>query len=335
MRLCCAVCTASRAKGQPAQAGETRRLAVGSVTSHLSSTTQVQGRLNDLGMLAGAHAARGPDGTITPDAAALLERLARQVTLSPLFSPPSPPPAAAYHTFSASRMHAKPPVPRACHQLSPPRSHSSAPYLLAAPNALHQRASRMHATPPLPRACRQLRLSCMRAHHRRRGWRTCSSGRTSSTGAPTARTWARRSARCSPQRGSTSCTRAASSVRRMPWTMPSDLSACLGGWERRRTPRLADQQHIGTAPAASTTLRSHTTRHDALAPPRQSDALLRLRPRLGPICRSHVHLRAQPNAAAHTHTLAPNPCVVRVWGYQTRTSTRRFGRPSCRRRAGT
>ena len=180
MRLCCAVCTASRAKGQPAQAGETRRLAVGSVTSHLSSTTQVQGRLNDLGMLAGAHAARGPDGTITPDAAALLERLARQVTLSPLFSPPSPPPAAAYHTFSASRMHAKPPVPRACHQLSPPRSHSSAPYLLAAPNALHQRASRMHATPPLPRACRQLRLSCMRAHHRRRGWRTCSSGRRSS-----------------------------------------------------------------------------------------------------------------------------------------------------------
>ena len=59
--------------------------------------------------------------------------------------------------------------------------------------------------------------------------------------------------------------------------------------------------------AASTTLRSHTTRRAGSASAERRNALLRLR--LGPICRSHVHLRTQPNAAAHTHTFAPNPCV--------------------------
>ena len=58
---------------------------------------QVQGRLNDLGMLAGAHAARDPDGTITPDAAALLERLARQVR-------PKMPPYAYLYTRSRPRL---------------------------------------------------------------------------------------------------------------------------------------------------------------------------------------------------------------------------------------
>jgi len=44
-------------------------------------TRSVQGRMNDLGMLCAAHAARGPDGQLTEESKTLLTDLARNLRL--------------------------------------------------------------------------------------------------------------------------------------------------------------------------------------------------------------------------------------------------------------
>ena len=46
-----------------------------------SLTRQVQGRLNDIGLLCSAHAQRGADGTLTSEAAELLDATARNLRL--------------------------------------------------------------------------------------------------------------------------------------------------------------------------------------------------------------------------------------------------------------